>query len=322
MIFRQQLFWQVFFFYGETFNRVFVGKTFCTCKLIEPSVSIKGKISFRFPIVKKAKLELGPKDICSFGPFFYSKTYNEISEGTCRHYLYGTDLHIIGNDETKASGLVVEVDGVQELTGDGDTVCFFLEPLKWYTYKIYSKDELIKTDSFSIDREYSVINIKLDGGTYKSDSVPVTTTTVSTPQYVTHTVTSAIDSIIESNPDHVMIEYGQLGDHVYYSLYPDGLLYISGYGPMNKDDDPITNKELVKNVLFEGYSNCMREIIDTDGDETIIEEYIKKYHEDICALYLEKDKEHFIDILNKDYGVEKDDPLLDEMIDDYIYANS
>ena len=290
------------------------------CFLVKPSLTIKVTITYK--LFKKHKFDLAERK-WNFEPWHASWTYGEMKKGECQHYLYPTDIDITGDNDKKLTNLVLEVDNVQTKVNAGDTERFFLDPNTKHSFKIYSEGEEIQNGTFSIKSEYSTYEIKLGGGIKKESSAPVTTTTVKTENEPIHTVESVMSKIKEETPERLMIEYGQLGDNVYYALYANGLLYISGYGPMNKDDDPVKNKSLVKNVFFEDYATCMRNMLEEDiDDETLIDEYIEKYQDALCSAYLEKDKEHFIDILNKDYGVEKDDPLLDEMIDDYIYANS
>ena len=292
------------------------------CYEIEPSISFKVKISVKIPILKKLTIELGPEPF-KFGPFHLSLTFKEFGYGKCDHNVYATDLHIIGNDETKAEGLVVKINGRQKLTSSGDTVCVYLEPYKWYTYEIYSNGELIKTDSIYNSEEYTRYDIDLDSGMSQSDSIPLTTTTSFIEPPETHTVTSAIEAIIDNNPNHLMLEYGKLGDNITYSLYPDGFLYIFGYGPMNYDKDPIQNKELVKNVLMEDYATYMRKQLKSEAaEETLIDGYTEKYQEELCGKYLEEHRDRIVNALNENYNVDRDDPDLDEMVDDYLYANA
>ncbi|MCR5599881.1 MAG: leucine-rich repeat protein [Ruminococcus sp.] len=292
------------------------------CLKITPSISVKVKVNLKFPFVKKMTLELAEKE-WEFEAIHWSFTTKVIGVGECRNYFYAADFHIIGNDEVKAQGLVVEVDGEKQLTGSGDTVCFFLKPDKWHTYKIYSKDELIKSGDFFIRPEYTKFDIKLDGGISTNESEPVVTTTTVYTEPTTHTVESAIDTIINERPEHAMLEYGQLGDNVHYSLYPDGYLYISGYGPMNKSDDPIQNKELVKNILFEDYSTLMKAIIAEDTtNEKLIEKYVEKYQDELCDLYLEKHKDDLLKTLNENYGIDPEDSDIDEIIENHIAAHS
>ncbi|WP_028516293.1 leucine-rich repeat protein [Ruminococcus flavefaciens] len=291
------------------------------CFRIEPSLTIKISVTLKF--IKNYNLDLLERT-WNFTPLHWSLSYGEFKSGECQHYLYPTDISITGKEDEKLSNLVLEVDNEKVNTGIGGGVSLFLSPNQSHSYKVYSDEKVIKSGSFSVGSEYSSIKVDLDSGVKKEGSSPVVTTTAAPPQNPEiHTVESVISKIKEENPDHLMLEYGQLGDNVFYSLYPDGLLYISGYGPMNITSDPINNRELVKNVIFEDYSHCLMSELAVDTDnEILLDEYIEKYHEDMSKLYLEKHRDKIVDILNKDYEVEKDDPYLDEMVNDYIYANS
>ena len=291
------------------------------CFRIEPSLTIKISVTLKF--IKNYNLDLLERT-WNFTPLHWSLSYGEFKSGECQHYLYPTDISITGKEDEKLSDLVLEVDNEKVNTGIGGGVSLFLSPNQSHSYKVYSDEKVIKSGSFSVGSEYSSIKVDLDSGVKKEGSSPVVTTTAAPPQNPEiHTVESVISKIKEENPDHLMLEYGQLGDNVFYSLYPDGLLYISGYGPMNITSDPIKNRKLVKNVIFEDYSHCLMSELAVDTDnEILLDEYIEKYHEDMSKLYLEKHRDKIVDILNKDYEVEKDDPYLDEMVNDYIYANS
>lgn len=291
------------------------------CFRIEPSLTIKISVTLKF--IKNYNLDLLERT-WNFTPLHWSLSYGEFKSGECQHYLYPTDISITGKEDEKLSNLVLEVDNEKVNTGIGGGVSLFLSSNQSHSYKVYSDEKVIKSGSFSVGSEYSSIKVDLDSGVKKEGSSPVVTTTAAPPQNPEiHTVESVISKIKEENPDHLMLEYGQLGDNVFYSLYPDGLLYISGYGPMNITSDPINNRELVKNVIFEDYSHCLMSELAVDTDnEILLDEYIEKYHEDMSKLYLEKHRDKIVDILNKDYEVEKDDPYLDEMVNDYIYANS
>lgn len=291
------------------------------CFRIEPSLTIKISVTLKF--IKNYNLDLLERT-WNFTPLHWSLSYGEFKSGECQHYLYPTDISITGKEDEKLSNLVLEVDNEKVNTGIGGGVSLFLSPNQSHSYKVYSDEKVIKSGSFSVGSEYSSIKVDLDSGVKKEGSSPIVTTTAAPPQNPEiHTVESVISKIKEENPDHLMLEYGQLGDNVFYSLYPDGLLYISGYGPMNITSDPINNRELVKNVIFEDYSHCLMSELAVDTDnEILLDEYIEKYHEDMSKLYLEKHRDKIVDILNKDYEVEKDDPYLDEMVNDYIYANS
>ncbi len=295
------------------------------CFKIEPSISVK--ISLTLSILKKKhSLDLGERT-WKLMPLHWSVTYKEYKAGECQHYIYPTDISITSskdNEDKDLSNLVLEIDNEEVNTTVGGGACFYLAPNTTHNYKVYSGEDVIKSGTFTVGTDYSSVNIDLDKGAEMTGNTPIVTTTTPPPQNPeVHKVESVVSKIQEETPEHLMIEYGQLGDNVYYSLYQNGLLYISGYGPMNVSDDPIQNKSLVKEVLFEDYSHCiLSELADDKDNVILIDEYIEKYHEDLSKLYLEKHKDNIIEILNKDYDVEKDDPYLDEMVDDYVYANS
>lgn len=291
------------------------------CFKIEPSISVKISLTLSI-LTKKHSFDIGERT-WNFTPLHWSLSYGEFKSGECKHYIYPTDITITGKDDAELPNLVLEIDNEKVNTGVGGGACFFLAPNTSHSYKVYSDEKVIKSGTFTVGSEYTSMNIALDEGVKKAGNSPVVTTTAAPPQNPEiHTVESVVSQIREETPDHLMIEYGQLGDNVYYSLYQNGLLYISGYGPMNITNDPIQNKSLVKEVLFEDYSHCiMSELADDKDNVILIDEYIEKYHEDLSKLYLEKHKDNIIEIL-KDYDVKKDDPYLDEMVDDYVYANS
>ena len=291
------------------------------CFLIEPSITVEVDLTFK--IIKERTIHIANRTL-KLEPWHSSWTYDELKKGECKHYFYPTDFHIEGNEDTKGKELVLEVNGVKTAVNDGDTVCFYVPANCQNLYILYADEKEIKRSNFTVKPEYSSYSIKMGESLVKEDTAPViTTTAVNMEQPEIHTVESAISKIKEEHPEHLMTEYGMFGDNVYYSLYPDGLLYITGYGPMNKNDDPITNKALVKNVLIEDYSTCMRDMISNDDtNELLISEYTEKYQDELSKLYLEKYRDDIVKALSEDYGVSADDPDLDEMIDDYIYANT
>ncbi len=244
--------------------------TFHTCKLcfeIKPYLSFEGSLVFKLlavPFFDDIRLDFlkikiltidddddEGVDICHhlFEKIYCSVTHKEFGFGECPYQAYKTtfDLYdLLYNKDTDAE---ISVDGLKaKVTGNNYNyfVDFYCEN-GIHNYTVYVDGEEVKSGSFKIDDAVKEIKISLDEdekifeGEKKAKIEPQNTITVSDYK----------EDIPERSSETTYIESGDLGDKIFYFVYPNGEMHIHGSGDMyDFSNTPIANLQKVENVII------------------------------------------------------------------------
>lgn len=193
-----------------------------------------------------------------------------IGFGACdnKAYKVSMDISKIIDDEN-AVVLNLTVDGVEIISSN--TYAEFYSKNGSHSYKItYSYSDNGATKNKTITGKYSVND--------EAVSLPQTTINGSVGASDDESEDREIDIEGEhytdiqqalSEEDEIIVEAGELGENVSYMLYDDGLLYISGYGPIINDINNLRlvgrQSSLIKNIVIENTRDIYREQIYENG---------------------------------------------------------
>ena len=223
--------------------------------------------------------------------FYFSSEESGFRTGECPHYRYRTTLKIV--DEEKRAPIPyasVTINGVETITNlEGEA--FFYAVGGKYDYSVKIEDQVFINDKIILPNapfgRTTLVKISHDAkgkNIYQSastETTPVTTsttvsnTTMASPQFKTDIIDED-KAIIDSGRMDVgkkstdLINWRadeQPEDAIFYNLYKNGYMNITGYGEMfnyNPDNCPSSNKIVKENTKIVEFDD-----IDPEGEHKI-----------------------------------------------------
>ncbi len=208
------------------------------------------------------------------------KPIKKLTFGECENYAYRVTMdasELLNDSSITLTG--IEVDGVK-ITKENNTARFYSKTGKHNLKIMYKTDssEITKNGTFEINDKairLTKSNVSFESSTSTSSvssGEKVTTEKVdySEPLYemTGDYYTDIQEALSDNNLDNI-IDSGALGDNISYILYNDGLLYISGYGPIINDINNLRlvgrQSTLIKNIVIENTRDIYREQIYENG---------------------------------------------------------
>lgn len=216
------------------------------CCDVQPFFSTNITLKLRIPcvpILKTLSLTLFETNY-EFLKMYYSSTHNVADFGDCPYQAYKTTFKIKGTDELSSAGAEVVVDGLSATADSKGVVNFYCENGS-HDYYVLINDEKVASDTFSTDSAVQTINISLESNSSEVSSGSKIVTTAPTTKAP---LESHIEEIPEFPKEHRYIESGRLGDYIFYYIYPNGEMNISGHGDMYNSVSAIENIKTVTTV--------------------------------------------------------------------------
>ncbi len=239
------------------------GDYYHACKFcIQAKVDFVVKVKLTYNILRKEKsVDLLKVEVPLPWAYFYYSSDNGWGYGKCNYNRYRVTINAISNaDGGYISGANIKLGDKEQTLNSGAGTTFYCLPgsysysVKWNGRTLGSGTVNVKDSAIDIvekaDIKYTPDGDPdgfVDGGRSTATGAPVTKATTTKRVVVTETLPAPS---VEKN--EVIAETGELGEHISYMLYPDGYLYVGGYGDMyDFGSSPFRDPSIIKNVLIE-----------------------------------------------------------------------
>ncbi|WP_037271464.1 leucine-rich repeat domain-containing protein, partial [Ruminococcus flavefaciens] len=234
------------------------------CKFcIQAKTDFEIKVNLEIIICKKKK-SWNLFDLSINLPFFnaYFSSEKGFGWGDCYYNRFRTTFSVISSkDKGCIPGAVVKLDGTEQaVDGSGNAVFYCLPGT--YSYSVTYNGSSLESGNLKIDNCHTEKTIEADvtldpegnpDGGYKPGRSHTVTGTA-----VTQLVTTKQPFVTQTLPapsftkDEIISETGSLGEHISYMLYPDGYLYVCGYGDMyDFGSSPFRDPSIIKYAVIE-----------------------------------------------------------------------
>ncbi|SHM50350.1 leucine-rich repeat domain-containing protein, partial [Ruminococcus flavefaciens] len=237
------------------------GDSYHACKFcMQAKVDFVVKIKLTLIVLRKEKKwDLLTVEVPLKWAYFHYSLEDGWGWGECNYNRYRTTFMVLNKADGGFIPAVVKLND-KEVTVGGSGATFYCLPGS-YDYSVTYDGKTLESGRVTVNNSSQDLefkeDVKLDddgnfkeythGDTKSVTGSPVTKATTAKRIIVTETLPA-----IKAEKDQIIAETGALGDNISYMLYPNGYLYVGGFGEMyDFSSSPFRDPSLVKNVIIE-----------------------------------------------------------------------
>uniref|UniRef100_UPI00048CE0F0 leucine-rich repeat domain-containing protein n=1 Tax=Ruminococcus flavefaciens TaxID=1265 RepID=UPI00048CE0F0 len=193
----------------------------------------------------------------------YLSSENGFGFGECDYNRFRTTFNVISNADGGYIPADVKLDNKEATVGPYGAAFYCLPGTYNYTVSYEGKtleSGTVTVKNSAVDMEFKEDVTVDDSGNFKGythgDTKSATGANVTKATTTKRVIVTGTLPALSFDKDEMIAETGELGENISYMLYPDGYLYICGYGDMyDFDSSPFRDPSIVKNTVIENVSD-------------------------------------------------------------------